>query len=423
MLSSCLALERLSIARLQQQYNKKSSLDGLFAHVEFPLRCLSYDGQFNSSHHMANVLIGRVQATLKELELNNCSSYAGMLKAMRACHALQKLTMGTWNQPLAEVSSCLAVLPALRDLTIRHLDIAWHGSPGHDEQLATMLAHCPALQRLSFQCGYCKVSCKDFPLIIQACPQLTWLDIFPTFVFRMVDSALHGKTCVVVLDAPYSHTPPADAPHAALELVVSACSIPLSSVRVLHKIHGNKRDAWMAMAHVAGAALELFDGNSICIDEHWSSADMSTVLSHCAGLPSLHLEDDSQPYSCKLKDHHLLTVAERMQQLCELSISRARTITDAGLLSVLQQCGPRLTMLSLQECKKISRQSLQGVVDLCPNMLELSLLRTSITLADLLQILLLPDRKRLRTLALGVGTYNQLLKRADLSDDWKAVLC
>lgn len=170
--------------------------------------------------------------------------------------------------------------------------------------------------------------------------------------------------------------------------------------------------------------MEAILGNIIRLDMHWSDEDIVFFLGHCTALTSLKLVDGHRSARVQfLQNNHIHLLAEHCGQFLEFTLVDAGAIADDSVQAVLRSCGPNLIKLTLINCKKLSNLTLQAIVEHCTQLRELTLLKTAITTANLLETLVLPDNlKMLRKLVVGPRMGDMLIANEAAGARWKAII-
>lgn len=357
-------------------------------------------------------LVTAFQQSLQELDLTCSTATKPVLDAIQQCFHLKKLAVGI-SANASEFSSFLdhTLLEEFTFYFFLHHQCLLFTEPA----LTVIAPHMSRLRGLKVYPNGCKVPVRCFSILIAACPLLVRLEL-PNLVYQNT-SAGGIPGCALTITKHYD-------PLALIGILqdkLTVCPVPLLA---LHGIAISDGPALWKTISLAGTTLQTVTDthghpNHIVVTKYWLHADVVQVLSRCSALVSLHLVDGHNPAAYNIKDSHLQVIAEHCHQLQGLAIEGASAITDGGFQALLAACGAKLTTLMLERCNKITIRSLRSMVEHCPNLQELTLLKTGVRTKDLLLFCQQPLPRRLNKLTVGSGTYGMLVSSEAIPACWK----
>lgn len=110
-----------------------------------------------------------------------------------------------------------------------------------------------------------------------------------------------------------------------------------------------------------------------------------------------------------ITDAVLMEFAQRFRDLTEVSLCPAHDASRQGIENFLQRVGSQLSSLSLRGCAAVNDQTLLIIIAHCPNLTQLELRNTFVTINGIRNFLNLPNAlKKLTQLALNEGMINDL---------------
>lgn len=132
----------------------------------------------------------------------------------------------------------------------------------------------------------------------------------------------------------------------------------------------------------------------------------------------LRLVDGVNPAAYNIRNGHLTALAAHCTVLRELSVKAA-----GGICGLLQYCGASLTKLEFYQCKKMTVRTLLAIVQFCPILEELTLVKVDITISDLLDTMILPDHlQKLCKLKVGTRTCTVVRDNEDVAVRWRNIV-
>lgn len=174
--------------------------------------------------------------------------------------------------------------------------------------------------------------------------------------------------------------------HVAQELsnIASLLSCPITHFRCFSH-GGTNRASLNAIIDVCGVNLHTI---KFSVDEDVDAATLQRFARECHTIEFLDLHVELSA-NC-VDDEFLKAIADHCCSLKDIRLPNCTTITDRGVQYALQQLGGQLITLHVGG-KALTHLTLTSIASNCANLAELWLISTSISMADVMRVLIRPN--------------------------------